>query len=99
MLEFQLGIPRASLRECRINSPLTRVLPRHLAEKHQVFPLEVKEGRILVAMADPLDYLAIEAVRRSTGLLVEVCLATRSEVEDAIERYYPLPQKSGAPGT
>ncbi|HUW63948.1 MAG TPA: hypothetical protein VMW83_04525 [Spirochaetia bacterium] len=95
VLEFQLGTLRVPLREWGINPSVVNILPRHLAEKHLVFPLNKKEDKILVAMADPLDYLAIEEIQAATGLRAEVYLTTRSEVEEAIQRYYALPAGGG----
>jgi len=88
VLEFQLGLPRVSLAGRAPDAELCSLLPRQLAEKHLVFPLEIREDGILVAMADPLDYPAIEEIRRITGRQVQVCLAARSEVAEAVARCY-----------
>jgi len=93
VLEFQLGTPRASW--SRVDPAAVSLVSRAAAEKHLVFPLLLKGDRLLVAMADPLDYLALQEIQGLTGLRTEVCLATRSEIAGAIARWYGRDEAQG----
>ena len=64
---------------------------RHTA----ALPLSVQDGRVLLAMADPLDAATCQAVSVATGLDVERRAAARSEIEAAIDRLY-APTATGA---
>jgi len=51
-------------------------------------PVRIEDGRIVIAMADPLDTDAREAVARATGRQVEVLAGTEEEIREAIEKMY-----------
>ena len=62
-------------------------------ERHELFPIALDEGhgarrQLTVAMADPLDLAAIEQIEFTTGCKVKSALAPRTEIREAILRYY-----------
>ncbi|WP_368503646.1 GspE/PulE family protein [Alkalihalophilus sp. As8PL] len=89
-LEVQLGIKQISLYRYPIDTSLMKMVPKEFALRNEVIPLK-KEGNLLyVAMADPMDYFAIDDLRMSTGFQIEAAIATRDEIHQAIERHYQL---------
>ncbi len=64
------------------------ILPVSFMRARMVFPVAVSDGTITVAMADPLDADAREAVARATGKRVEILAGTEEEVREAIEKAY-----------
>lgn len=61
----QCKIPHLSLLDYDITQEVFDLVPREICEKHHLLPID-KLGRILtVAMVDPLDLEALEAVRKS----------------------------------
>ncbi|MCI3922543.1 GspE/PulE family protein [Paenibacillus sp. TRM 82003] len=90
VLEFQLGIPHIQLYRQKIEPKVINMIPQRLAEQHTVIPLRVEGNKLVVAMADPLDYFAIDELRMSTGFRVEPALASKDELQRAIKRYYGL---------
>ncbi len=64
-----------------------KLSPRFLRESH-VLPLAERDGVLALAMADPLDGYAVDALRLISGLELELCVAEPSELEAAIERLY-----------
>jgi chromosomal replication initiator protein DnaA len=61
----QCKIPHLSLLDYDVGSDVLDLIPREICEKHHLLPID-KLGRILtVAMVDPLDIEALEAVRNS----------------------------------
>jgi general secretion pathway protein E len=66
------------------------VLAEPLSERFQahfrVLPLAVSDHDVIVAMADPLDSYALEAVAFATGRAVIPRVASPSDIEDALER-------------
>ncbi len=52
-------------------------------------PIERQEDALLVAMADPLNLIALDDLEWSTRCRIRVAVAVRSEILDAIERGYP----------
>ena len=53
-----------------------------------LFPLSHDNGTLTVAMADPLDSDAREAVAKATGKRIEVVAGTEEEIREAIEKAY-----------
>ncbi len=73
-----------------------KLSPRFLREA-QVLPLSQSEDGLVVAMADPLDSFASDALRLVAGGQVLPRVAVPGELEAAIERLYG--QKTGTAGT
>ena len=90
VLEFQLGIPHVSLFKYQIDPSITQIIPESLARRYQVIPLHKEGSKLMVAMADPLDYFAIEELRMSTGFRIEPAISTKEELQRAIARFYGL---------
>ncbi|MEK8128609.1 ATPase, T2SS/T4P/T4SS family [Paenibacillus filicis] len=90
VLEFQLGIPHIQLFRQKIDPKVINLIPQRVAEQHQVLPVRVDGNKLILAMADPLDYFAIDELRMSTGLRIEPTIAAREELQRAIRRYYGL---------
>ena len=63
-------------------------------KKRGLIPLKEKEGKILVAVSNPLDLEAIEEIRQALGKETIECLASLHEIEEAIEFSYH--EESGA---
>ena len=93
VLEFQLGIPHVDLYKQKIDRKLVNIITEELARKYQILPLKKSNNRLMVAMADPLDYFALDDLRLSTGFEIDPAIAKKEELRLAINRYYGM-QKS-----
>ncbi|MFZ2223305.1 MAG: type II secretion system ATPase GspE [Candidatus Deferrimicrobium sp.] len=62
------------------------ILPLPFLRARLLFPVALSNGTLTVAMADPLDAEAREAVSKITGKRVEVQAATEEEIRGLIER-------------
>lgn len=89
-LEYQLGIPHVQLYRQKIDPNIISLIPPRLAKMHVVLPLRAEGNKLIVAMADPLDYFAIDDLRMSTGFRIEPVIASKDELLRAINRYYGL---------
>jgi general secretion pathway protein E len=88
-LSEQLQVPLAAPDDYPPVSPeLEGLSPRFMRQFHFV-PLAVEDSTVVLAMADPLDYDTISAVRLFTKLNARTLLASEGEVESALEKYYP----------
>jgi hypothetical protein len=86
----QLKLTFMSLKELEIPEDVSSLIPAGVAETHLLVPVEVTEGRLLVAMVDPLDSYAIQVLRVVAGMKVDIAVATREDVLEAMGRCYPL---------
>ena len=88
VLEFQLGIPHVSLYRYPFDIKLFNIVPRDIAKRNMLVPLKKDGERLFVAMADPMDFYAIDDLRLSTGFQIETAIATRDDILRAITKYY-----------
>ena len=88
-LARQLKFPFISLKEREIPQQVTSLVTTEVTATHVIVPVELAGGKLLVAMADPLDSSAIQVLRVTTGMSIEVAVASREDILEAIARYYP----------
>jgi hypothetical protein len=88
-LARQLKFPFMSLKERELPQQVTSLVTMEVARTHVIVPVELAEGKLLVAMADPLDSSAIQVLRVTTGMNIEVVVASREDILEAIGKYYP----------
>ncbi|NHM28137.1 Flp pilus assembly complex ATPase component TadA [Desulfofundulus sp. TPOSR] len=95
-LSEQLGLSRAP--EGFWERPPSRDIPESLVLRHRVFPLRVENGKLYVAVADPLDVRAADEFRYATGLEVVPEVATQEEIDRAVRRWYGTTDVGEFPG-
>ncbi len=88
-LSAQLGLPVATLTTPPSAPELEGLSPRFLRQS-LLFPVTVNEaeGTLTLAMADPLDFEAINAVQTFSKLEVRPQLAAEQDILDALDRCY-----------
>lgn len=87
-LEIQLGIPRINLEKELINPEVPQLISEDLARRHVVFPFKEEDKVLYVAMADPLNFHAIDDLKIATGCGIKPYIATKKSIQIAIEKYY-----------
>jgi hypothetical protein len=83
-LAEQLGLPVVKVDE-EFRPEAREVLPRYLCRKYSVLPLSRESNNVLrLAMADPLDGVAVSDVEHYTGYVVQPVLARLSDIDRGI---------------
>lgn len=90
VLEFQLGIPHISLHRYPVDTTLMSIVPKEFARRNILIPLKKNGDQLLVAMADPMDYFAVDDLRMSTGFQIEQVIASKEEILQAINKHYSM---------
>jgi type IV pilus assembly protein PilB len=90
VLEFQLGIPHVSLFRYPFDPNLFSIVPKELAKRNLIIPLKKEGEKLLVAMADPMDFYTIDDLRLSSGFHIETAIATKDDILRAINKYYDM---------
>jgi type IV pilus assembly protein PilB len=85
-LARRIGLEYVNLGEVNIDPSAGAMISEALARRYAALPVSFEDGKLVVAMADPANVLAIDDIRAITGLEVVAKVATRSDVEDAISR-------------
>jgi type IV pilus assembly protein PilB len=83
-----LRIPYVDLFDPEIPEAMIKMVKAEVAKKYQVVPVKKDGGALVLAMFDPLDLEAIDEIRFITGLNIRPSLAMKSEIRDAIRKYY-----------
>ncbi len=84
----EAGFPFVDLDNVSLESSAVNVVPDRIAKQHRVIPVR-KDGTMLwVAMDNPNNLEAIDAVRFASGCMVKPAVAVPGAIEDAIKKYY-----------
>jgi general secretion pathway protein E len=87
-LSDQLGTPLVSIDGPPPSAPEIEGLSHRFLRQCRAFPVALADSVLTVAMADPLDFETIAALRAFSGLEIRTALASEQEVLDAIEKNY-----------
>src|SRR5271170_133303 len=87
-LSEQLGMPLVTIEGPPPVSPETENLSPRFLRQYRCIPVGREDHTVTLAMADPLDFETLAAVRNCTGLKVSPVLAAEQEILDAIDRYF-----------
>lgn len=86
-IPVMIGLPRLTVPE-----DVLALVPASCAEKKLVIPIAVAgteaERRLVLAMADPTDRSAIDALQRLTGFEVQPAIATEEDIRRAFKIFY-----------
>ncbi|MFZ5814986.1 MAG: GspE/PulE family protein [Bacillota bacterium] len=89
-LAGQLGVSFVPDHELRVNMAVARLLPPQLCRRTMGLPLKEEHGFLVVAMADPLDVVALDEIRHLTRRAIKPVAATRAGLSRAIAQYERL---------
>ncbi len=100
ILSQQLSIPWVSLYHIDFSRQLLDLVPREVADQYGLVPIFVRRVRglgntLYIAMDDPSDEAAIEAVKHYSGLPVRCMIAPPSDIRGAIRAYYHRDEELG----
>ena len=89
-LGVTLGIPYVDLSAADVDPAAVALLSAELSRRHTVLPISRNGGELTVAMADPEDIIALDDIGGATGLTVRPLIATRENMQQALDRYVRL---------
>jgi general secretion pathway protein E len=82
------GVARLNLLVQAPTPEALNLIPEKLARKYSAVPLAVNDNTLRVAMANPDDIMAIQALSAKTKMRIETVLATTVDVQEAIDFNY-----------
>lgn len=90
-LSEELGFPPINLSYFHVEDDVLDLIPKKVALLYKVVPIS-RVGRLLtVAMADPLNIIALDDLKVITNLELSPVIASEDDIEAAIRRYYEKP--------
>lgn len=87
-LQMQLGIEFVDLSQIDIEPEMSRVVSKNVARQYNVVPVRTTPEEVYLAMVDPLNFMAIEAVKNATRKRVVPMVATHDALMRAIMTLY-----------
>ena len=97
-LASQIGIPFVDLSEYEIDARAATLISDTMAKRYTALPIGFQSGKLVVAMSDPANVLALDDIRTITGEDLTPVVATRDDVLDAIKRYSGMAEEIEALG-
>ncbi|NNN04769.1 MAG: type II/IV secretion system protein [Elusimicrobia bacterium] len=87
-LSKRIGVPYVPLRGRSSAPEVLRAVPTRVAHFYGLFPLEWRDGALVVAMSHPEDAVTVDDIRQVLQTDVVAVLAGQEEIRDAFMRHY-----------
>jgi len=89
LVSFQRGFEVVDLNKIqdKIDPSVANLISKDFAFKRKVFPFDLVDSTLHVAMTDPRDINAIDEIRLLTGYNVKPYISTKKNIEDIIKLY------------
>ncbi|MCE5235380.1 MAG: Flp pilus assembly complex ATPase component TadA [Eubacteriales bacterium] len=88
MVAEQLKVEKVDLINTYVDAEAARLIPLEVAKRYTLIPIYERAGKLHVAMVDPRNMYALDDLRLITQKAIFPMLATRTDIEKAIEVYY-----------
>src|SRR5215218_4970627 len=79
-----LNTPPVNIARAPISAEIAELIPKDIALSHKVLGVSRLENKLFVAMADPLNVLAIDDIKRITKLEVSPMIASEKAIIDKL---------------
>jgi type IV pilus assembly protein PilB len=89
MLARQYRVPAVDLERVNVDPKIIKLISAELATKHVVMPLRRVGRTLTLAMANPIDVAAIDAIKFATRLEIEPVVVGEYTLRSHLQRYYP----------
>ena len=84
-LAKQYNLPYVRLSNYEINPEVVSKVPLDALKKYCVFPIDIDNNMLVVATANPEDFIAESDLKFLSGMYVKFVLASRSELLSYLE--------------
>jgi len=88
ILSRQYGVPSINLKYYEVESSVIKLIPQETAVRYQVVPLSRVGATLTIAMTDPTNVFAMDDIKFMTGFTVEPVVASETDINDAIHKFY-----------
>lgn len=86
----RLLIPKVTLEAMVIDPAVVQRVPVEMARRYTLIPVFSIGNTLTLAMADPLNFIAIDEIKYHTGCEIKRAVATITEIKEAIDQYYSI---------
>jgi type IV pilus assembly protein PilB len=86
-LATQIGMGFIDLEDAEVDGRAATMLSETIMRRHGVLPVGFEDGKLVVAMSDPSNVVALDDVRTITKMEIKPVVATKDDVVNAIGKY------------
>jgi type IV pilus assembly protein PilB len=72
----------------RLDSDIVKLVPEEVARQYRIIAAERHGRKLIIATADPLNVVALDDLRRATGLEVDFKIGSGLAIQEAIDKSY-----------
>ena len=90
------GYDYIDLSEVAIPPSIIELVPESVARENAILPMDDVDGALRVIVSDPMDFETLDKLRFILNRKVEIALAPREAIVDAINRHYGLTEGESA---
>jgi len=96
-LAANAGIPFVRLSELTFAPGITETIPADAAKRFRVVPVQDEGISLMVALADPLDFDALDTLPHLVGRELNLVCATQQDIQEHLRQFYNIggPSASG----
>lgn len=84
----QLNISYIDLSKQDISQSILKHIPEKMIKTYKIIPFDIINGQLLIAMQDPLNYFAIDEIKRVVKLNIKTLITSKKAINEAIEKYF-----------
>jgi type IV pilus assembly protein PilB len=93
-LVVQCNLPYIAVTKHVIDKDVARLIPADVARRDRLVPLDKIGNTLSVVMQNPLDERMRQEIETLTGCRIATFISTRSEIDQALVRLYPLSKET-----
>lgn len=87
-LARKANLPFVKLNSYKPEEAAIKLVPREIAQKYQVMPLQIQHGHLLIALDDPLNPETLDTLQFVTNTHLEMVVASSKDIAAAIDQHY-----------
>ena len=80
LLSMELKIPFLNLSKFKVDPEIGKLIPEKIARKHQLIPTSKIGSTVTIAMADPMNIVAIDDISILTKSKVDIVISTEKDI-------------------
>ncbi len=88
----QFHLPFVEIDKQLMDPETLTLIPADLARRLTAIPLYRDKDAVVVAMSDPLNIFGLDDIKKAAGREIKQVVATRSDIQRAIDRHYGMSQ-------
>lgn len=89
-LATNAGIPFIRLAEVAFDAAVTATISDEIARRYRVIPVQDDGMSLTIALADPLDFEALDSLPHVVGRELSLVCVTQQDIQDHLRQLYPF---------